>query len=103
MSSRAKSRDPIVRVMCNFNMALSCKKIIGLPVYTKSNQHLGRVKNLEIDSVSQAVINYIVNRGFWSEELVINRNQIISLEQDKLVVDDGVIAVPVREKAVATG
>lgn len=84
-------------------MILRGNKIIGLPVYTKSNQYLGRVKNLEIDSVSQTVINYIVNRGFWSEELVINRNQIISLEQDKLVVDDGVVAVPVREKAVATG
>lgn len=84
-------------------MILRGNKIIGLPVYTKSNQHLGRVKNLEIDSVSQAVINYIVRRGFLSEDLIINRNQVVSLEEDKLVVDDGMVAVPVTEKAVATG
>lgn len=77
-------------------MLLSCKKVIGLPVKTKSGQYLGRVIDFEIDSLSQTIEKYFVKcrgliGGLFEEKLIIHKNQVISINDEVIVVDETVI------------
>jgi sporulation protein YlmC with PRC-barrel domain len=80
-------------------MIIDCKKLIGLPVETKSGLLLGKIKNFEIDSETQTVRQYIVKsrslmKKLLSEEvseLVVGRSQVISIEEEKMIVEDSVV------------
>ncbi len=74
---------------------LQNKKIIGLPVYTQSNFYLGKISSFEVDPISQMIINYYLKGNLIKKivqgELIINREQVISLDEKKMVVEDNVI------------
>lgn len=74
---------------------LQNKKIIGLPVYTQSNFYLGKISAFEVDPISQMIINYHLKGNFITKivqgELIINREQVISLDEKKMIVEDNVI------------
>jgi len=78
-------------------MKLTAKNIIGLAVYTQSGTHLGKVADFSFDTETQTVTQYTVKRSglitdLWPKELLIHPDQVISLTDEKMVVDDNTIA-----------
>ncbi|MFZ5364502.1 MAG: hypothetical protein ACOZAG_03405 [Patescibacteria group bacterium] len=77
-------------------MIISHKNLIGLPVQTKSGLLLGKVRSFEIESETQTILRYIIkSRNLISKllseeigEIMINRNQVIFLDENKMIVDD---------------
>ncbi|MFA5129147.1 MAG: hypothetical protein WC445_04305 [Patescibacteria group bacterium] len=77
-------------------MTISHKNLIGLPVQTKSGLLLGKIGSFEIESDTQTVLRYIVkSRNLISKllsekvsEIIISRNQVIFLDEEKMIVDD---------------
>ncbi len=75
-------------------MRLSDQQIIGLPVYTQSDEHLGKVSQIilnidtgqlvQIEVVSSSIIK------FFAKNLLVSKDQIISITEDKVVVEDSV-------------
>lgn len=74
-------------------MKINSLKIINLPVFTQSGQHLGRLKDFIIDNESQSILEYIIKpssliKEFIEGDLPISRGQIIEIKKDRLVVED---------------
>jgi sporulation protein YlmC with PRC-barrel domain len=66
-----------------------------LPVVTVSGAQLGRVHDFELDPIEQRIIRYSVRSGrligdLLSRELLIASRQVVSLSDEKMVVDDAV-------------
>ena len=79
-------------------MKLKKQDIINLPVYTEMGQHLGRVVDFEFESNTQTIINYHVRsrdiiKELLSSDLIINREQVVSITKEKMIVEDNVIVV----------
>lgn len=80
-------------------MLINHKYLIGLPVETRSGFSLGKIKSFEVDSETQIILKYfiksrnLVSKLFNEEisELVVHRNQVISIDEKKMVVEDNVI------------
>jgi len=85
-------------------MLIDSKNLIGLPVETKSGLLLGKIKSFEVDSATQAIEKYVVkSRNLIGKllreelgELIIGRNQVISIDETRMVVEDGL--VPEKER-----
>ncbi len=79
-------------------MTIHYKKLIGLPVETKSGLLLGKIKNFEVETETQQIARYTVKTrnlidNLLSEktsELVIGRAEVVSLGEEKMVVEDAV-------------
>ena len=76
-------------------MNLSSKDLINLPVYTQSEKYLGKVLSFEMDAETQAVIKYYIKAGSLaagllgeSKELIVSQSQVVSLTEEKMVVED---------------
>lgn len=74
-------------------MLINYQKLINLPVITQSGINLGKISKIEIDTKSQSIINYYVKsinlvKGLLEGELVINRNQVININEKNVIVDD---------------
>lgn len=74
-------------------MILSRKQLLQLPVETRSGQSIGRVVDLEFDAAEQRIWRYHVSQGsvFFKNKLLISPSQVISLSEQKMVVEDGVV------------
>jgi len=71
---------------------LNAKKIIGLPVETKDEEKIGKVADINLDIESHIVNSYAVKSGFIrGENLIIARNLVISIDDKRMVVEDGAI------------
>ncbi|MEA2088831.1 MAG: PRC-barrel domain-containing protein [Patescibacteria group bacterium] len=75
---------------------INCKKIIGMTVETKSGEQLGKVFDFEVEIESQNILKYYVKSSnileeFFKKELIIHRNQIISISNKKIIVKDGIV------------
>lgn len=83
-------------------MLLLLPQIKNLPVFTKSQVKLGNIIDLEVDTDSQSVLRYFVQRGQilgrLQEPLIIHRSQVISLTLEKMVVEDNVSEEKTEEK-----
>lgn len=69
---------------------------LKLTVTTESGAHLGRVVDITIDPDTQAVVSYHVKPSrlmpdMVAAPLIISRNQVISIDQRQMVVDDATI------------
>ncbi|HPI67017.1 MAG TPA: PRC-barrel domain-containing protein [bacterium] len=78
-------------------MKILAKKIINLPVFTKSNTYLGKVANFSIDINIQSVAEYQIKpesilTGLVKGKLIINRGQVIDISDKKIIVDDNVVS-----------
>ena len=75
-------------------MLLEHDKLIGLPVQTQSKQALGKLDGLVFEIESQSIFQYIVRPAgithIFDKELLINREQIISITDKKIIVEDAV-------------
>lgn len=70
--------------------------LIGLTVKTKSNQMLGKIVDFEVDSETQTIEKYYVKsqglvRGLFEDKLIINKRQVISINNELMIVQDAVI------------
>jgi sporulation protein YlmC with PRC-barrel domain len=81
--------------------------LIDLPAYTESGEYLGRVVDFELEPATHAIVRYHVRSRdsikdlLKARELVVASTQVISLSNEKMVVDDGVILSPAIEEQVA--
>jgi len=76
-------------------MNLGKKELIGLPVFTQSNENLGKVCDFELDSATQKIFRYHVKseriiKDILAKELIISTEQIVSVDKSKMVVEDNV-------------
>lgn len=76
-------------------MNLRKKDIIDLPVYTQSNQALGKIADFELDPETQKISKYYVKsertiKELLAKELIISAEQVISIDKDKMIVEDNV-------------
>lgn len=83
--------DEIVRVKEILDLDI---EIIGNKVYTVSGQYLGFVKDFTLD-ITEGVLNkiYVTNRFFGGlkSDKIISFGQIVSIEKDKIVVENATI------------
>lgn len=78
-------------------MNLRKEQLIGLPVYTQSGQHLGKVADFEFDSSAHLIRCYFVKsrdiiKGLLQNELSISREQVISISEEKMIVEDSIVS-----------
>jgi sporulation protein YlmC with PRC-barrel domain len=71
------------------------KNLIGLPVYTQSGTHLGKVADIELDVDGHTVTQYYVATGTVvhqlltdKPDLIVNPAQVISITAEKMIVTD---------------
>jgi sporulation protein YlmC with PRC-barrel domain len=84
------------------------KTLLRLPVETRSGARLGRVAGFEMDAASQAVLRYRVRpkglaAGMLGKPLLVGREQVLSINAEKMVVDDAVEKAMELAKAKAIG
>lgn len=87
-------------------MYLKKEELIGLPVFTQRGDNLGRVSDLEIDAESHLVFKYHVKssgliKGLFEDKLLVDRQQVISLDKEKMTVEDAVLSEGEKIKAAA--
>jgi len=76
-------------------MLIKGKKLLNLSVYTQSGYFLGEVDDVEVEIDGQMIINYHVSsarllKNIWGKSLIIHRSQILSIDSEKIVVEDNV-------------
>lgn len=75
-------------------MRILAQKIFNLPVETQKGRYLGRVAGFTIDTNTQSIISYEIKSsflvGFLKERLIINSSQVISIEKDKMIVEENI-------------
>ncbi len=84
------------------------KKLLKLPVETKAGTKLGRVLGFDVDVESQSILRWRVRPSglasrMLSHPLVIAREQVLSITEEKMVVDDNVEKEMELAKAKAIG
>lgn len=72
--------------------------IRGLPVVTETGDPVGKVTGMVIDIDSHQVIQYLVSKSrllpaLLPEELMIHYSQVISVNEDKMVVRGGLTEI----------
>lgn len=90
------------------NMLINYKNLIGLPVLTKSGLLLGKIKSFEIERETQTIFQYVVkSRSLISKllseeigEILINRDQVLSIDEEKMIVEDILVKESGRVRAV---
>ena len=91
----------LLKVNLKTKMRLSLKQLKNLDVETKSGVELGHVHDLYLDTNGQLVAQYLVKSSMLSrEEYLISRDQVISFEEAKLVVDDNMKPVETEKKEI---
>lgn len=78
-------------------MIIPWENLNNLPVETRSGQGVGRVIGCDVETELSVVKNYRVKsrgiiKGLLANELIISREQVISITKEKMVVEDAVIA-----------
>ena len=74
-------------------MLVGSKNLIGLKVETMSGKELGHIKDFDININSLIVEKFYVRpegvvKGLVIGKLVINKNSIISINEEKMIVED---------------
>ncbi|MBU1131486.1 PRC-barrel domain-containing protein [Patescibacteria group bacterium] len=77
-------------------MNLSTRQLKNLPVYSKNDDCLGKIKEIEIDSNSHNITKYIIKSSQITErlagaELIISPSQVVSIDNQKMIVEDNII------------
>ena len=78
-------------------MLISSKNLIGLQVFTKMGQELGKVSGFDLDIDAHVITKYYVKKHsilaelLGEKDLLINQNQVVSITKEKMIVEDSVI------------
>lgn len=78
-------------------MRLNFKSLKKLPVTTMSGTDLGHVVDVIVETEAQHIIQYEVKKGLKSAFLI-SRDQIASIDEDKMVVYDTAVPKDERKK-----
>lgn len=86
-------------------MRLLDKDIRGIPVITKKGDKVGKLTAISIDPDNHVIAHYVVSRSrslssMLPGELLIHPRQVISLDDQMMVVHDSAIAVEAVAKKV---
>lgn len=81
-------------------------QLVGVPVYAEAGGHLGRLVGFVIDADTHEIIQYAVRKSgaiekLLPKELLVHRNQVVSVSEEKMVVRDA--AVLESEEAESKG
>lgn len=80
-------------------MIIGLKKLLHLPVFTRLGTRLGKISDAEIDVDSQAIVEYHVSAGTFSDKnYLIDRSQVLEIGADKIIVEDSLILASAQEK-----
>jgi len=90
-----KRNDSRERSLYNEPVMHDERTLLKLRVYTKSGTHLGRLTGFEYDNGSQMIMRYKVRpKGLTARilktPLLISREQVIRVEDERMVVEDNV-------------
>jgi uncharacterized protein YrrD len=73
-------------------MLIESEQLIGLNVETESSQNLGKVDGFVLETDGQTIFQYKVKPNgithMFAKELLVSRDQVISIQKDKMIVDD---------------
>jgi hypothetical protein len=77
-------------------MLIKDKQFKKIEVFTKSEQYLGRLSGFELQTDNSKINNYYVKTkillaGIFEKQLIINNDQIISFDDQKMIVEDNVL------------
>jgi len=86
-------------------MLLSDNQLKKIRVETQSGQYLGTPLGFDLETETGVIEKYYVKnkaiiRGLFEGKLIINKSQIISLDDKKMIVEDGVVKVAAKAKKV---
>ena len=87
---------------------LDDKTLLKLPVVTKSGTALGKVAGFEFDVDAQAIVRYLVRpKGLAARMLKhplrVSRDQVVSIDDEKMVVEDALAKEMELARAKAIG
>jgi sporulation protein YlmC with PRC-barrel domain len=85
---------------------ISGKKIIGLIVKNDSRDILGKVYNFDLEIDSQNILRYYVKgdgllKRFTTPEIIVHRNQVNSINEKEMIIDDVSIKEEIRRSEPA--
>jgi len=77
-------------------MIINKSKLIGLSVFTQMGEPLGKVGGFEIDTDTHKIERYHIKsrdliKELFGHELIVSASQVISISEEKMIVEDGVI------------
>ncbi len=72
-------------------MTINEKQLKKVIVETQSGQVLGKVTDFQLDPATGVIAQYEVKSGLLSQILLINKEQIISFDENKMIVEDAVV------------
>ncbi len=84
------------------NMKINKKQLKKVKVGTQSGRYLGKIVDFEIETDTGVIENYCVKSkasipGLFEKKLIINKEQIISFDNQKMIVEDNVIKTKAKE------
>lgn len=80
-------------------MRLNLKQLKSLLVETAGGIKLGRIHDVIFETEGQIVAQYLVKPSLISgKKFLINREQVVRFEQDKMVVEDSAVKEVAAEK-----
>ncbi|MBI4239387.1 hypothetical protein HY620_00145 [Candidatus Uhrbacteria bacterium] len=71
-------------------MRISKKVLFSLRVVTQSGIYLGRIVDCVIDCDMQSILQYRVRQLLSRNELLIHRDQVVSITERQMIVEDAV-------------
>ena len=85
-------------------MLINYRQMRKIKVETQNGQFLGRLADFELETDTGTVEKYYIKSknlisGLFEDKLLINKSQIISFDEEKMVVEDNVIKEKAGEKA----
>ena len=84
-------------------MQLTNQHLLGLPVYTVSQQQLGAVVDMTVDTESHQITHYHVKtRRVLGETLLVSVTQVVSLTNEKMTVDDAVTPITLKPSLLSS-
>ena len=86
-------------------MLLSDNQLKKVRVETQSGQYLGIIIEFDLETETGVIEKYYVKSkkiigGLFEDKLIINKSQIISLDDKKMIVEDGIVKVTAKAKPV---
>ncbi len=89
------------------DMVLNIKQLIGLPVFTRSEERVGKVASFDVDLLTgRLVVLYVTPLGLVArlrvEELLVSWEAIVEITEERVVIADSVIQAQVPAMMVAS-
>jgi len=80
-------------------MIINYKKLKSLQVETKSGMKIGKIHDVEIDIDTNGIVKYLITEGLFTTDLIVSPEQVISITEKKVVVEDNISSEDVTIEA----